>query len=80
MPRFSPALHIGITIGFKDHIFPLQHRDRDRGRSGDSVDEPRDSDQHPDHAHEPDNSHERAQEDEKSPERSRPQNLASEKL
>jgi hypothetical protein len=65
-------------------MLPLQHRDRGRNPnrkgSGDSVDEPRDSDQHPDHAHDPDNSHERAQEDDHSPDRSRPQNLASEKL
>jgi len=65
-------------------MLPLQQRDRarkpNRNGSGDSVDEPRDSDQHPDHAKDWDNSHDRAEEDEKSPERSRPQNLASEKL
>jgi hypothetical protein len=65
-------------------MLPLQQRDRgrnpNRNGSGDSVDEPRESDQHPDHAQDPDNSHERAHEHEKSPERSRPQNFASEKL
>ena len=65
-------------------MLPLQQRDRarnpNRNRSGDSVDEPRDSDQQHDQAKDCDNSHERAQEDEKSPDRSRPQNLVSEKL
>jgi len=65
-------------------MLALQQRDLarnpNRNGSGDSVDEPRDSDQQPDHAQDPDNNHDRAHEHDHSPERSLPQNLASEKL
>ena len=75
--QFMPAKQTKLTRGSYQRD---RARNPNRNRSGDSVDEPRDSDQHPDHAKDWDNSHDRAHEHEKSPERSRPQNLASEKL
>ena len=54
MRRFGPALDTGITITFKNHIFPHQQRDRGRVHDPDRDNDPdhnNDPDHDPDHDH-----------------------------